>query len=143
MIEIREAEHTQLVHLAEIYSAARITAGCFSKPTADARQLKVLVEGEDIFVAELDGEVVGFVSVWAADNFIHHLYVLPSAQGKGVGSGLLEICTREYGHPLSLKCEVKNVQAQRFYRNKGWFSREDGEGDDGAWERLYSAMHIE
>lgn len=138
MIKIREAVQIELGHLAEIYSAARVMAGCFSKPAADAQQLKRLVEGEEIFVAELDGEVVGFVSVWVADNFIRHLYVAPAAQGKGVGSRLLQFCTREYGHPLSLKCEAQNVQAQRFYRNKGWFDREIGEGDDGVWERLYS-----
>ncbi len=139
MIDIRRVAPTELGHLARIYSAARIAAGCFAQPAADAPQFEALVTGEEISVAERDGDVVGFVSVWVAEKFIHHLYVLPAAQGKGVDSGLLRFCTQEYGHPLSLKCEVNNVRAQRFYRNKGWFSREEGAGEDGAWQRLCSA----
>ncbi|WP_052298132.1 GNAT family N-acetyltransferase [Methylophaga thiooxydans] len=34
-------------------------------------------DGERVWVATLDDRVVGFISIWEQDNFIHHLYVLP------------------------------------------------------------------
>ena len=139
MISSREAVESDMNQLANIYSKARISAGCFSRPAASPEEFKALVEGEKIYVAVRDSKLVGFVSVWVADKFIHHLYVQPEAQGAGVGSFLLDACTTIFGHPLSLKCEVSNTRAQQFYRSKGWVATETGSSDDGRWERLISS----
>ena len=139
MIRSRKAIETDINQLLSIFNAARTRAACFSNPTASPEEFKTLVEGEAIYVAERDKELIGFVSVWQADKFIHHLYVLPEAQGTGVGSFLLDLCENTFGGPLSLKCEASNIQAQRFYRSKGWVVCESGVGDDGLWERLVSS----
>ncbi|MBI3714517.1 MAG: GNAT family N-acetyltransferase [Betaproteobacteria bacterium] len=122
----------------DIFNSSRATAGCFSGKAVDRKGFAALVEGEEILVAESVGQVVGFVSVWVADRFIHHLYVLPQMQNKRIGSALLQACEAKYGHPLSLKCDICNLQAQRFYKSKGWSPQEAGIGEDGLWERLYS-----
>ncbi len=36
---------------------------------------------EQLWVAECDGQPVGFAAVWTADNFLHHLFVDPDWQG--------------------------------------------------------------
>ncbi len=41
---------------------------------------------EQLWVAECDGQPVGFAAVWTADNFLHHLFVDPDWQGKHIGS---------------------------------------------------------
>jgi len=98
-----------------------------------------MVEGEEVHLAVLEETIAGFVSVWVPDRFIHHLYVSAQYQSQGVGSALLQACEAMYGRPLSLKCDVRNHRAQRFYRSKGWFPRETGMGEEGPWEQLHSS----
>ncbi|MCL1030278.1 GNAT family N-acetyltransferase [Serratia sp. arafor3] len=45
--------------------------------------------GEEIWVAEQDGRLLGFVSIYRAEDFIHHLYVDTQQPPQGVGSALL------------------------------------------------------
>jgi len=137
MIRIREADYSDFNQLPEIFNSARSSAGCFSGKAVDIAGMRALTEGEVIYVAELRTQVSGFASIWTADSFIHHFYVLPRFHGQGVGSELLAFCEERHG-PLSLKCEVLNIGAQQFYRNRGWTAEESGTGADGAWERLYS-----
>ncbi len=42
-------------------------------------------QGEIVWVAEApDGEIAGFMTLWAADDFIHMLYIRKQWQGRGV-----------------------------------------------------------
>lgn len=136
-VELREARPDDTALLPAIFNAARAAAGCFSGPDVDLEGLKSLTEGERVYVAEIEGQVVGFASVWVPDSFVHHLYVLPQLHGQGVGSRLLAFCEERH-RPLSLKCELANEAARRFYLNRGWSVRERGAGDEGLWERWYS-----
>lgn len=138
LLEVKTVSEIDMMILLDIYHKSRISAGCYSEPAPDMKRFSTLIEGEAVHVAVLNGAVAGFASVWAADRFIHHLYVLPQYQGCGVGSGLLEACAEIYGLPLSLKCDTCNDRAQRFYRRKGWLPTENGIVAYGPWERLES-----
>ncbi|MEX2367497.1 MAG: GNAT family N-acetyltransferase [Pseudohongiellaceae bacterium] len=96
MIKIREMNGNELDQLSEIYNSARSSAGCFLENPVDIEEMRTLTEGEVIYVAELQAQVVGFASVWTADSFIHHLYVLPELHGRGIGSKLLELCEERH-----------------------------------------------
>lgn len=135
-VRIRPAVTADQPLLCGIYTASRTAAGCYPGSPPDAAHFAGLIEGEEIQVAEIGGELAGFVSVWVADRFIHHLYVLPRFQRQGVGSALLRACVAGYGLPLSLKCDLCNLRARRFYAHKGWVATETGTGDHGPWERL-------
>jgi GNAT superfamily N-acetyltransferase len=87
--------------------------------------------GEDIWVAEADGEISGFASVWAADSFIHNLFVDPALAGRGVGRALLATLAGCYPLPLTLRCLVRNEPALAFYRRLGWRTDGRGTGSDG------------
>ena len=93
-------------------------------------------EGEKIWVAELHGQVVGFISVWEPDNFIHHLFVLPKFSGKKIGSALLATCLEIIGRPAQLKCVSANSGALRFYRAKGWQTISRGVSSDGEYQLM-------
>ena len=92
--------------------------------------------GEKIWLAELDGRVIGFVSVWLPDNFIHHLFVLPEFSGQKVGSALLAVCLGAIGRPAQLKCLSANLEALQFYLAKGWKTISKGFSADGEYHLM-------
>lgn len=78
-------------------------------------------------VAEVDGRVVGFVSV--GNGELYAIYVHPGRWGTGIGRELLragEARLRELGHTsVFLWVFEDNPQARRFYEAAGWST--DGE----------------
>ena len=136
-IHIRDCRQSEHADILAVFNSARACAGCFGANLTTADEFAALINGEELFVAEHAGAIAGFVAVWAPENFIHHLYVLPAAQGRGVGSSLLQFCEARYGRTLSLKCSLVNVRALQFYQRKGWVAKGAGIGDDGPWDHLF------
>lgn len=93
-------------------------------------------EGEQIFVAEIQGGAAGFVSVWEPDKFIHSLFVAGEFRRMGVGLALIQRALVEYGTPLTLKCVVKNENALQFYLKNGWRIEREDSGDEGPYVLL-------
>jgi ribosomal protein S18 acetylase RimI-like enzyme len=88
-------------------------------------------EGEQILVADYEGAVIGFISYWFPDNFIHHLFLHPAYTGHGVGKALLKSVVEKLSRPVTLKCLTRNENALAFYRSQGWQIQERGEGRPG------------
>jgi GNAT superfamily N-acetyltransferase len=61
------------------------------------------------------------------DDWIEQLYVLPEAQGRGVGSALFEIARRTADR-LQLWTFQCNVQARHFYEARGFALVEETDG---------------
>lgn len=104
----------------------------------DARQFhlddfEVATVGESTWLAETDGRIVGFVSVYPAANFVHHLFVEPAYQNLGVGAALLRHALERIGRPAELKCLSKNVRACAFYRRQGWRAVDRGADELGEY----------
>jgi ribosomal protein S18 acetylase RimI-like enzyme len=78
------------------------------------------VAGEDILVAASGIQVVGFLSLWRPDAFVHFLHVAKPWRRRGVGERLLATARREVLRPLELKCLISNRAALSFYRCLGW-----------------------
>lgn len=76
-------------------------------------------EGEEVWVAVESNEVVGFISIWKPDCFIHHLFVSPEDLKKGIGLKLLNFVKQRYSN-LSLKCLTQNTNAVAFYLSQGF-----------------------
>jgi GNAT superfamily N-acetyltransferase len=85
-----------------------------------------------------DGQVAGFAGVYLPDSFVHHLYVDPDWSGRGLGRTLLARALALAGGDATLKCQVGNARALRFYAREGWTQDEHGESDGQAWVRLRS-----
>lgn len=98
---------------------------------------------ESIWVAELEGMLVGFVSVDEDDNFIHNLFVATPWLGHGIGSRLLDTSMVSIGRPARLKCLVENTRAITFYQAKGWQQVGEGVSDDGSYHVLEMAAGID
>lgn len=137
-VGIRPAFADESSVLLDLFNSSRAGVGCYSGQEVDFATFTASIEGEEVHVAVLGEMVVGFISVWAADRFIHHLYVSPDHQSCGVGTALLDACRNIYGLPLTLKCDACNHKARRFYRNKGWQPKETGFSEHGPWEQYHS-----
>ena len=87
--------------------------------------------GRFVYVAEVDGEVVGFVSGeerthWSGelDLYVGELAVAPECEGKGIGRALMAAVT-EYAeqhriHRITLETGAANEAALAFYHRLGF-----------------------
>lgn len=126
-------------------------------PEQEREYIASLSEREGVFVAQADGEVIGFQTLdrWAdyTDSFDHvcvlGTFVLPEWRGRGIGRRLSEhtlAFARAHGYE---KCVIyvrgSNTDAQTFYRSlgfvpKGVLERQvkiDGQYDDEVFMELF------
>jgi GNAT superfamily N-acetyltransferase len=61
------------------------------------------------------------------EGWIDHLYVLPNAQGHGVGTALLDVAKSAFS-PLHLWTFQRNAQARRFYETRGFVLIKETDG---------------
>ncbi len=94
---------------------------------------KLSIEGEDIYAALIGEKIIGFVSVWRQDSFIHNLFVKKQFRRAGAGKALLEYAIKELGGKAFLKCASENKDALRFYTDSGWKKISSGESKDGVY----------
>jgi GNAT superfamily N-acetyltransferase len=94
-------------------------------PTDDIREVwrAALFDPEvELYLGEAGGEPAGSVSV--DDSFLRTLYVVPSHQGAGLGSALLDFALerlRARGCSTArLWTLEENRGARRFYERRGW-----------------------
>lgn len=133
-LDIRQSGTNEINDLLEIFNSSRLAIGCYSDKGIKLDEFSSIISGEDIHVA-VDGEgiILGFIGVWVPDQFIHHLYVSPDQQRKGIAKLLLIECIEIYQLPLTLKCDNRNTDAIRFYENCGFLPVSEGIGDYGPW----------
>ncbi len=128
-MEVRRYQPEYSVALQAIYLESR--QNTFHWAGANAFKLSDFdldTEGEQIWMAVSGEKVLGFVSVWEAESFIHHLYICPKTLRFGAGSALLNTCKQHYS-VLTLKCLTANENAIGFYRSQGIvISSTEGEG---------------
>ena len=132
-MKIEPSSPKDLPEILNIFNLSREENGSFPGRSYCMSAFQGAIEGEKILVARVAGEVAGFVSVWAQNNFLHHLFVSPKHQRKGVGKALISAIVREFGVPITLKCIKANTQARCFYENLGWQPREESIGPEGPY----------
>jgi GNAT superfamily N-acetyltransferase len=131
-MEIGEACPDEWLELERIYRETRLARFTWLRPERILEStLARDAEGEAVYVAREAGLVLGFVSVWAQDAFVHHLYVDLSRHRRGAGSALLDFAARRHPGPLRLKCAELNQPAREFYQSRGWSAIDRGCSEDG------------
>ncbi|AVF38449.1 GNAT family N-acetyltransferase [Pandoraea apista] len=124
--------------VARLYYEVRVATMTWLDPsTFGENDFALHSAGEEVLVAKSDdGSVLGFVSVWRADEFIHMLYVRQSSQGSGVGARLLQALPGWPGRRYRLKCLVRNTRASAFYARHGFRVTGHGVSDEGEYEEM-------
>ncbi len=120
-ISVRRAETADHTSLARIFLEARKSAFTWQETAAfTLSDFKHQTQGEILILAEDEkGAALGFISIWEPESFVHHLFVDPPFQGRGIGTRLLESLHAWLPPPYRLKCLLANTQAHAFYIRKG------------------------
>ena len=137
---LRPAEPTEAGLLAELHLAARAAAVPAMPPPVhpleETREWMAsrLAGSHELWVAEEDGAVVGYLAVSATgpQEWLDDLYVAPGRTGRGIGSALLDLAKALRSDGFSLWVFVSNEGARRFYRRHGLVEVEvtDGAGNE-------------
>jgi putative acetyltransferase len=119
---VRQARLAEADMLALILRTSMRTAMPFlpdlHTPEEDRRFLREVVLATcEVWVAELDGLIAGFVAV--GDELVEHLYVLPEHQRSGVGTALLDHAKERRPGGFTLWTFQGNDGARRFYERHG------------------------
>ena len=109
-----------------IYGARRVTAITNDWHSVGSLKRRLASSQSTFLIAEDGGQVIGmaFASMNLAEAAIllHQLYVRPNAQGKGIGTALLDEIRNRFAGTSRMKLEVEelNRKAVRFYRPHGF-----------------------
>ena len=93
------------------------------------------------WVAELDGEMIGFAYADRTDSSIWALFVDPAREGLGAGKQVLRLAADwlfEIGNDEIRLGTSAHTRADRFYAAQGW-TREGMKDDVEVWFRLRRA----
>jgi ribosomal protein S18 acetylase RimI-like enzyme len=132
MLKIIEANSNHTTALRRIFLNVRQKTFYWQDITKfSPDDFEIQTEGEFVIVAVMDEEVVGFISLWLPENFIHHLYIDESHQQQKVGTKLLYAAIQKMNLPITLKCLEQNTKASEFYKAKGFIMKEKGISDEG------------
>lgn len=71
-----------------------------------------------VYVDEQTGLVQGFISM-VDDNYLAALFVIPEAQGKGIGTALMDYVKKKHSQ-ITLKVYAKNEPSVAFYEKQGF-----------------------
>jgi ribosomal protein S18 acetylase RimI-like enzyme len=136
IIEFREDD---LNSLRELFLKVRQSTFVWKDPESfDLFDFDTQTSGEYILTAFYQEKIVGFISIWLPDNFIHHLFIDEKFQKIGIGKELLKAAIDKTGFPIKLKCLEKNTQAVAFYKKTGFIEKNKG----GVGEDSYIAFEL-
>ena len=137
MLTLRPAAPADLDGCARVYVAAAAIAFPWVEPEERGeRQFQESVRGEAVWLAEGPKGIVGIVSIYLPNRFLHSLYVQPACQRRGIGRGLVDLALHHCGGHAHLKCHEANREACRFYLATGWQPAGWGWSPEGPWIRF-------
>jgi putative acetyltransferase len=120
----------------------RVPDGLTERRTAEAFRDRVaqrVAETDETTVAEVDGEVAGFIMV--SGDEAEQVYVDGAHRGTGVATALLTEAERQIaagGHDVAWLAVVRgNDRAQAFYARQGWVDEGDLDYDVTALGETY------
>ena len=130
-VAVRKSEPDEITQVKKLFET--VFENTFFEP---APIFEEATDGEQIYVALLDDNVVGFASIWEPDHFIHYLFVSPTVRRRKIASALVNRLAEIYDGPLTLKCLIGNEDGMAFYLATGWQKISEGTSKDGAYALL-------
>jgi GNAT superfamily N-acetyltransferase len=144
-MDLRRASLQDAALAAQTYLASRKGAGDLIPPSLhDDENLhwwmrEVFLPNAEVWFAVEDGRVLGLLGLQHED-WLEQLYVVPEAQGLGVGSALVDLAKQLRPRGLQLWAYESNTAAHRFYEGRGFVAVEFTDGatnEEHAPDRRY------
>lgn len=139
---IRRALPGDAPAIAKVFEASRTDAlpylPVLHSDQEDIRFFAGLIDTAVVWVAEEDAQIVALLVI--NGDFVDHLYVVPTHQGRGIGSRLLELAKSGSAGHLRLYTFQRNQRARSFYERRGFVAIEFGDGS-GNEERLPDVLY--
>ncbi len=85
-----------------------------------ARWRNELLPAATVSIAEADGRMVGFVTVYPKTGYLDQIVVAPEAWGSDVATMLMDEARRISPGGLDLNVNADNARAIRFYEKQGF-----------------------
>lgn len=134
LFKIIEFRKSDINSLRELFLKVRQNTFVWADPTTfDLLDFDIQTKGEYILTALYDEKVIGFISVWMRDSFIHHLYIDEAYHKLGIGKALLKAAIEKTKFPIALKCLEKNKGAIEFYKKSGFIEKARGDNENGSF----------
>ena len=135
-MQLRPATTADLEVIADVHLASRHAAGeAFPPSVHTPDEVRGWVRTwdlttYDVWLAQSADRVVGYAR--CTTTWLDDLYLLPEAQGRGVGSALLDRVKEERPAGFGLWVFESNLPARDFYRRRGFVELEhtDGSAND-------------
>ncbi|MEW4488628.1 GNAT family N-acetyltransferase [Thalassoglobus sp. JC818] len=125
-MQIRKYEKRDVAAILKTWESATRLAHPFLEEDFLAQERRNIPElylpNAETWVAEVDGEVVGFIALIA--NEIGGLFVEPSHYGRGIGRALVDKAHSE-NETLEVEVFSKNSIGRRFYTRYGFVKMEE------------------
>lgn len=137
-MQIRRASADEALVAADLYIASRSGAGSVIPPPVhdddDVRRWMrddFMPRAEVWFAVDEDDAPLAILAL-EADDWLEQLYVLPEAQGRGIGRALVEHAKLQRPAGLQLWAFESNAPARAFYEANGFVAAEftDGSGNE-------------
>ncbi len=123
-IELRPATAADYDAIAAIWhaSASLPGVGPAQLPSLGVLRSRVdleIAEGWQVTVAEIDGEIIGFLSIKPEAAILDQLFMHPEARGMGLGVLLLDAAKAQLPDGFTLFTRPGNTPARKFYEKHG------------------------
>jgi len=120
-VSLRKLDHADMAAAAAVHRASfderlPTLSGLHTSAEDVGFWSAVVFKDCQIWGAEENGRLVGVIAF--LEDWIDQLYILPEAQGRGIGSQLLDVAKSAYP-ALSLWTFQRNAAARRFYESDG------------------------
>lgn len=134
MVTLRPATDADAAAVAEIWfagwhpaHAGHVPNGLTERRTLAAFHERSPQRVADTTVADVDGEVAGFIMI--VGDELEQIYVHPAFHGRGVASELMAEAERQLAaagvEVAWLAVAIGNARARAFYEKSGWTNAED------------------
>lgn len=139
---IRQAAEEDITNLRQIYYDSRKTHFTWlDSKQIDFSDFDLATMDEMVWLVEEQGEILGFLSLYEPENFIHLFFIKPGQEGKGIGRLLLGKIMKNQCQSLSLKCLTRNQRAFQFYTKYGFVVISEGvDQQDGPFYLMEKAI---
>lgn len=140
---VRRATPLDIAHVAQVFIEARTQCLPFLNWQYELDIVEAVfhrrLTDTEMFVAEIEGQVVGFITVLPGE--IEDLYLHPDYHRRGIGSALLQEGLSRAGAPTRLWVFQENRAARAFYESHGFLLEFETDGSANM-EKVPDARYV-